>query len=60
MLEAAQGQKMPHGRVKIIKFSIIQQICQIQLWKLFKPENQLVQTFYNTFKPLYSVQNIYF
>ena len=47
---------MPLGGVKIIKSQIIQQICQLEVSKLTKPENQLVKTFLNTFQASHNPQ----
>ena len=49
-------QKMPLGGVKIIKSQIIQQICQLEVSKLTKPEKQLVKTFLNTFQASHNPQ----
>ena len=45
--------------VKIKKSAIISQICQLEVYKLVKPENKLKQAFYNTFQAFNCFQNLF-
>ena len=51
--------QFPCEWVKITKSAIISQICQLEVYKLVKPENKLKQTFYNTFQAFNYFQNLF-